>query len=101
MILENLKSLEKSINSELSSKIQNSSIKYNELLIEINENDLIDVMKTIPQEIDFSSLPHLEGDKRTVVISVGSYDKDEAENYFNLFINLLNTKNIKFILEDK
>jgi len=58
-------------------------------------------MKQIPSEIDFSSLPHLEGDKRTVVISVGSYDKNEAEKYFNLFINLLNNKNIKFVLEDK
>ena len=45
MILENLKSLEKSINSELSSKIQNSSIQHDELLIEINENDLIDVIQ--------------------------------------------------------
>ena len=45
MILENLKSLEKSINSELSSKIQNSLIKHDELLIEINENDLIDVVQ--------------------------------------------------------
>jgi NADH-quinone oxidoreductase subunit C len=45
MILENLKSLEKSINSELSSKIQNSLIKHDELLIEINENDLLDVVQ--------------------------------------------------------
>ena len=45
MILENLKNLEKSINAELSSKIQNSSIKHNELLIEINENDLMDVIQ--------------------------------------------------------
>ena len=36
MNLENLKNLEKLINSELSSKIQNSLIQHEELLIEIN-----------------------------------------------------------------
>jgi len=71
------------------------------LKADCSENDLIDIMKQIPKEIDFSSLPHLEGNKRTVVISVGSYEKNEAEKYFNLFIDLLNKKNIKFVLEDK
>ena len=44
MIMENLKKLEKLINSELASKIQKSIIKHNEFLIEINESDLIDVV---------------------------------------------------------
>ena len=42
---KSLKSLEKLINSELSSKVQNSSIEYDELLIEINESDLIEVVQ--------------------------------------------------------
>lgn len=71
------------------------------LKADCSENDLIDIMKQIPSEIDFSSLPHLEGDKRTVVISVGSYEKDEAKEYFNLFVDLLNKENIKYVLEDK
>ena len=71
------------------------------LKADCSENDLIDIMKQVPDEIDFSSLPHLEGDKRTVVISVGSYEKDKAENYFKLFVDLLNKQNIKFVLEDK
>jgi len=66
-----------------------------------SENELIEVMKQIPQSVDFSSLPHIENEKRTVVISVGSYDKIEAEYYFNLFIEQLNEKKIKFSLEDK
>ena len=65
-----------------------------------SENELIDVMKKIPKDIDFSSLPHIENEKRTVVISVGSYDKVEAEHYFNLFVDMLNEKKIEFILED-
>ena len=45
MILENLKKLEKLVNSELASKIQKSIIEHNELLIVINEIDLIEVIQ--------------------------------------------------------
>ena len=58
-------------------------------------------MKQIPQNIDFSSLPQIENDKRSVVISVGSYDNNEAKKYFDLFEELLIKENISFILEDK
>ena len=39
MNLEKLQTIEKSINSELSSKIQNSMIKHDELLIEVDEKN--------------------------------------------------------------
>ena len=42
---QNLKKIEKLINSELSSKIQSSLIENEELLIFINENNLIDVIQ--------------------------------------------------------
>ena len=71
------------------------------LKADCSENDLIDIMKKIPKDIDFSSLPHIENGKRTVVISIGSYNEEETKKYFNLFENQLNTKNIKYILEDK
>lgn len=71
------------------------------LKADCSENDLIDIMKQLPKHLDFSSLPHLEGDKRTVVISVGSYERSEAKHYFNLFVKLLNEKKISFVLEDK
>ena len=44
-MLENLNKIEKLINSELSSKIRNSLIENDELLLEINEEDLIDALK--------------------------------------------------------
>ena len=44
MILK-LQKIEKLINSELSSKIKNSSIENEEWLIEIDESDLIDVVQ--------------------------------------------------------
>ena len=37
MTSDNLKKLEKLVNSELASKVQKSIIEHNELLIEINE----------------------------------------------------------------
>jgi len=71
------------------------------LKADCSENDLIDIMKQIPQEIDFSSLPQIKDDKRSVVISVGSYDKIEAKKYFRLFEDLLIEKQISFAIEDK
>ena len=68
---------------------------------ECSENELIDVMNQIPDTVDFSSLPHIENEKRTVVISVESYDNEEAKEYFNMFIDLLNQRNISFVLVDK
>ena len=72
MILEKLQIIEKLINSELSSKIQNSLIENNELLIEINENDLIDVVQFLKsnkncnfrQLIDIAGVDYPEDEKR-------------------------------------
>lgn len=70
------------------------------LKADCSENDLIDIMKKLPSHLDFSSLPHIEGDKRTVVISVASYDNNEAKNCFKLFVDSLEKQKIKFVLED-
>ena len=75
MILK-LQSLEKLINSELSSKIHGSSIDNQELLIEIVENDLIDVVQFLKlnenckfrQLIDIVGVDYPENDKRFELI---------------------------------
>ena len=75
MILK-LQNLEKLINSELSSKIHNSSINNQELLIEISENDLIDVVQFLKlndkckfkQLIDIAGVDYPENDKRFELI---------------------------------
>ncbi len=67
-----LQKLEKLINSELSSKIQNSSLDNGELLIEINENDLVEVVQFLKsnenckfkQLIDIAGVDYPENDKR-------------------------------------
>ena len=71
MIL-NLQKIEKLINSELSSKIKNSSIKNDELIIEIAEGDLIDTIQFLKsnenckfkQLIDIAGVDYPENEKR-------------------------------------
>ena len=75
MILK-LQKLEKLINSELSSKIHNSLIESQELLIEISENDLVDVVQFLKlndnckfkQLIDIAGVDYPENDKRFELI---------------------------------
>ena len=67
-----LQKLEKLINSELSSKINNSSLVNEELMIEIGENDLIDVVQFLKsnenckfkQLIDIAGVDYPENEKR-------------------------------------
>jgi molybdopterin-biosynthesis enzyme MoeA-like protein len=64
-----------------------------------SENDLIDVMKQIPEDIELSSLPKIEPNSgRSVSISLASYDQNQLKYYFSLFTTYLNTKNIPFHL---
>jgi len=76
MNLEKLQTIEKSINSELSSKIQNSMIKHDELLIEVDEKNLIDVVQFLKsnenckfrQLIDIAGVDYPEDEKRFELI---------------------------------
>ncbi len=70
--MENLKSLEKAINSELTSKIINSRINHNQIYIEIQDNDLTEVilfLKTnsttkFRQLIDITAVDYPSRDRR-------------------------------------
>ncbi len=70
--MENLESLEKAINSELTTKILSSKIKHNQINICIEDNNLIEVMiflKThsstkFRQLIDITAVDYPERDKR-------------------------------------
>ena len=72
MIENILKRLEKLINSELSSKVKNSVIENDELLIEIDKDDLIEVVKLLKlnekckfrQLIDIAGVDYPEEEKR-------------------------------------
>ncbi|MEA3553040.1 MAG: molybdopterin-binding protein [Campylobacterota bacterium] len=65
-----------------------------------SENDLIETMKQIPNSVEMSSLPQIDGDNRAVVISISSYDETDAKKYFKVFTDFLEEKKIIFRLED-
>ena len=71
-MVENLKKIEKIINSELASKVQQSVIINEELTVEINLNDLVEVVQFLKsndkckfrQLIDIAGVDYPEKDKR-------------------------------------
>ena len=75
-MISKLQNLEKLINSELSSKVQSSSINNEELLIEINEKDLTDTVQFLKlndnckfkQLIDIAGVDYPDNDKRFELI---------------------------------
>ena len=72
MSLINIQQLEKLVNSELASKVQKSSIDFDELLIETSPNDLIEVIQFLKsnddcrfkQLIDIAGVDYPENEKR-------------------------------------
>jgi len=65
------------------------------------ENELIDVMEKMPKEVEFSSLPKLYTDGWRVSISVASYDEQKAKDAFQMYIDLLAKKKIRYGLNDE
>ena len=84
-MLENLKKLEKLINSELSSKVQNSIIENNELFIKINEKDLLEVVQFLKSN---------EKCKFRQLIDIAGVDYPGKKNASNLSIFYYLTKKI-------
>lgn len=64
------------------------------------ESELIDVMKQMPKEVEFSSLPKLYNDGWKVIISVASEDNELAQKSLELFIKALEEKAIYYALGD-
>ena len=79
-----LKDIEKLINSELATKIQNSFIKNSELTIEINENDLIEVIQFLKSN---------ERCKFRQLIDIAGVDYPDSEKRFQLVYLLLSHEN--------
>jgi NADH-quinone oxidoreductase subunit C len=79
-MISKLKNLEKIINSELSSKIQNSLISNDEFSIEVGEIDLIDVVQFLKSN---------ESCKFKQLIDIAGVDYPENEKRFELVYLLL------------
>ena len=92
MTLDNLRKLEKIVNSELTSKIKSSIIENNEFLIEINESDLVDVVQFLKSN---------ESCKFRQLIDIAGVDYPEDEKRFRLvylFLSHENNNRIKLII---
>ncbi|WP_281951079.1 competence/damage-inducible protein A [Nitrosophilus kaiyonis] len=66
------------------------------ICVEASENDLMDIMKKIPKDVEFSSLPSIEEGQYKDVISIASYSNDEAKNWIEFFIKEVEKKGFKY-----
>ena len=92
-MISNLQKLEKLINSELSSKIQNSSITNDELMVEIADNDIIEVVQFLKSN---------ENCKFKQLIDIAGVDYPENEKRFELvylFLSHENNLRIKVLIK--
>ena len=92
-MLKNLQTLERTINSELSSKIKNSILENDELLIEINFQDLIEVVQFLKSN---------EKCKFRQLIDIAGVDYPDEEKRFQLvylFLSHENNSRIKILLK--
>jgi molybdopterin-biosynthesis enzyme MoeA-like protein len=70
------------------------------LVAQTSENTLIDVMEKVDSNVDFSSLPMINGGNPIVEISVASEDKDLCTQSFQLFIDALKEQSIGYKIID-
>ena len=89
--MKNLVDLEKIVNSELTTKINNSKIKHDQLYINIDENDLKDVIFFLKtnKETKFKQL-----------IEITAVDYPQKDRRFKLVYLMLSHENNKRILID-
>ncbi len=55
------------------------------ICVEASENDLMDIMQSLPKEVEFSSLPAFEDGRYKDVISIASSEKDLAKKWIDYF----------------
>lgn len=75
---------------------KNRTVYRKSLLAETSENTLIDIMKEVPPQLELSSLPILRNGVASVELSIASYDQEEVNLWFDLFVNTIRSKDIQF-----
>jgi len=68
-------------------------------IADTSENYLIDIMKKLPKEIEFSSLPKIEGEKKTAEIYIADYDEEKVKKWCKFFKEEMKKRNIKILKE--
>ena len=81
-MIDNIKKLETYLNSELSSKIRNSLIENNELLIEVDQKDLVHVIQFLKSD---------DKCKFRQLIDIAGVDYPSDENRFELEARILSS----------
>jgi len=66
------------------------------LLAKTSENTLITLMKTLPNDVELSSLPIFKENKASVELSLSGYNESDIKHYFELFCKELDNKNIEY-----
>ena len=89
--MKNLEDLEKIINSELTTKINNSKIKHDQLYINIDEKDLMGVIFFLKTNNE---------SKFRQLIEITAVDYPEKDRRFNVVYLLLSHENNKRIIVD-
>tara|TARA_A100001011_G_C14100227_1_gene752486 strand:- start:319 stop:933 length:615 start_codon:yes stop_codon:yes gene_type:complete len=92
-MISKLQKIEKLINSELSSKIKDSSIDNDELMIEIDDSDLVDVVQFLKSN---------ENCKFKQLIDIAGVDYPENEKRFELiylFLSHENNTRVKLLIK--
>ncbi|WP_331774036.1 competence/damage-inducible protein A [Sulfurospirillum sp. 1612] len=64
--------------------------------VEASENDLIDIMEALPHDIELSSLPKIENNKKSVEIYLASKEQDYLHTWCQFFQNEMKKLNITF-----
>ncbi len=62
-----------------------------------SENDLIEIMRSLPKDLEFSSLPKFKEDKRYVEIYIADYDKERVQKWCDFFKNEVDKKRLPIL----
>ncbi len=75
---------------------------YNFLVL-ASENELIDIMKELPDDLDISCLPRINGDKRTAEIYICDENGEKLNKWYKFFQDQMKTLGLEYrtILDDK
>ncbi len=72
------------------------------LKAQTSENELINLMQQTPKDIELSSLPILQGEKKEVELSLAGFDKNRIEKEFAKYTDFLKRNKIEYkILKSK
>ncbi len=66
------------------------------ICVEASENDLMDIMHSLPKEIEFSSLPAIKENRYFDVISIASKEKKKARYWMDFFIQEIQKRGFRY-----